>query len=260
MSIKDMKHRINSIKSIRQITKAVGLVSSTRLQRLRTKFESSRQFFLQIENLNVSSNFFCQPKNKRCVILVASDKGLCGSYNLNIGRFAVDLYREKENSVLMIIGSSGAEIVRRNNITPDRIFTNVNENSVAEIADSAISHFHNDYEIYLTYTKFYSAVKTVPTYKKILPLTKTKSDVIFEPDEKTVVDFFIPNYVRASISAAVLEASVCEQSTRMMNMNAATENANEMISNLVLKYNRLRQNQITQELTEIIGGADALND
>ena len=87
-----------------------------------------------------------------------------------------------------------------------------------------------------------------------------KSNVIFEPDEKTVVDFFVPNYVRATISSTILEASVCEQSTRMMNMNAATENANEMINNLVLKYNRLRQNQITQELTEIIGGADALND
>lgn len=258
MSIKDMKHRINSVKNIRQITKAVGLVSSTRLQRMRTKFESSRQFFSQIENLNVSSKFFCQPKSKRCVILVASDKGLCGSYNLNIGRFAVDLYREKENSALMIIGSSGAEIVHRNNIAPDRIFTGVDENSVSEIADAAISFYHNDYEIYLTYTKFYSAVKTVPTCKKILPMKK--SNVIFEPDEKTVVDFFVPNYVRAAISSAILEASVCEQSTRMMNMNAATENANEMINNLVLKYNRLRQNQITQELTEIIGGADALND
>lgn len=264
MSIRDIKNRISSIKNIRQITKAMGLVSATKLQKMRTEFESSRQFFLEVDNMaeNICSSIYSKEKNKRCIILITSDRGLCGGYNINVSRIAIDLYCKKNDSSLLIIGNGGVEIANRNNISPDKIFTGISENpdmlSVKKIADAAISSYANDYEIYLAYTKFYSAVKFVPAYKKILPLVKNKPNIIFEPDETSVIHHFIPKYISCAIFFALLEAAVCEQSARMMSMNAATDNANEIISNLTLKYNRLRQNQITQELTEIISGADAL--
>ena len=121
-----------------------------------------------------------------------------------------------------------------------------------------IDYYKNGYEICLVYTKFYSAMRCAPVKKKILPLNKIKSEFIFEPDQKSVSDYFVRRYVSMSILNGLIESSLCEQNSRMLSMNAATDNAESIISELNLKYNRLRQNQITQELTEIISGADAL--
>ncbi len=265
MSIKDIKHRIKSIENIRQVTKAMGLISTTKLQKMRIKLEVSRRFFVkteQLSNIICGSNCYSEPKNKRCVILISGDRGLCGTYNVNVGRFAIDLCKEKKDSAFVLIGNGASQIVRRNGIDVDYFFSGISESpdmvSAKKISDLAIDFYEKGYEIYLVYTKFRSAMNSKPVYKKILPLPSGKSDIIFEPERETVERFVVPKYLQAVIFFALLEAAVCEQSSRMVSMNAATDSADEMLAELNLKYNRLRQNQITQELVEIISGANAL--
>lgn len=263
MSIRDIKRRMKSIKNIKQITKAMGLVSATKLQKMRTEFESSRPFFLELEKMaqSIPSKIYSDEKQKHCIILISSTRGLCASYNINVSKFAMDLFHKHNDSSLLVIGRCGCEIINRNKIYIDKFFPGNENNSFSfakTVADTAISYYKNGYEIYLVYTQFYSAMKFVPAYKKILPLAKINSDFIFEPDADYVMEHFVKNYVSSIILSAMMESSVCEQSSRMMSMNSASDNADQIISELTLKYNRLRQNQITQELTEIISGADAL--
>lgn len=263
MSIKDIRNRMKSIKNIEQITKAMGLVSATKLQKMRTEFESSRQFFLELDKIaeNIPSDNYTEPKEKNCIILISSNRGLCGSYNINVSKLAIDLYNKKNSSALIVVGNGGSEVVSRNNIYIDKFFSQVNNIDCTfskTIADVAIDYYKNGYEIYLAYTKFFTAMKFEPEYKKILPLQKSNSNFIFEPDADYVMQHFILNYISFTILNVLLESGVCEESARMMSMNSATENAQQIISDLMLKYNRLRQNQITQELTEIISGAEAL--
>ena len=279
MSIIDIKRRLKTIKNIKKITKAMGLVSTTKLQKMRIELDNSRGFFLDIKEMShdIFSEFYSQPKEKNCVILISSDRGLCGSYNINVSRYAIDLYKQKSNSKLIAIGNCGVSVLKKNNIMPDNVLSGLSEKvsleSVKNISDMALELYKNGYEIYLVYTKFFSAVSFKPVKEKILPLgniininkdddnnilKNNKSDIIFEPDESAVIDFFVPNYINFIIFEAVLEAAVCEQNARMLSMNAATDNADEMISNLNLECNRVRQNQITQELLEIISGANAL--
>ena len=237
-------------------------------------------FFLDIKEIShdISSKFYSQPKDKNCVILVSSDRGLCGGYNINVSRYAIDLYKEKSNSKLIALGNCGIGVLRKNGITPDCVLGGLSEkinfDSVKNISNMAIELYKSDYEIYLVYTKFFSAVSFKPVKEKILPLENSVNinkdaenkdrlknnvaDIIFEPCESEVMDFFVPNYINCVIFEAVLEAAVCEQNARMLSMNAATDNADEMISNLNLECNRVRQNQITQELLEIISGSNAL--
>lgn len=264
MSIKDIKNRIKSIKNIGQITKAMGLVSATKLQKMRTEYESSRQFFYELDKIaeNIPSKKYSEPKNKNCIILISSNRGLCGTYNINVSKMAIDLYNKKKDSAMIVIGSSAKEILKRNNIHIDKLFEAANYNFDSDftraIANEALSYYENGYEIYIAYTKFFSAMKFIPEYKKVLPLAFSNSKFIFEPDPGFVMDNFISNFLSFSILNALIESCVCEQSARMMSMNAASDNAAQIISDLKLKFNMLRQNQITQELTEIISGANAL--
>jgi len=257
----------------------MGLVSTTKLQKMRMELDNSRGFFLDIKEMShdIFSEFYSQPKEKNCVILISSDRGLCGSYNINVSRYAIDLYKQKSNSKLIAIGNCGVSVLKKNNIMPDSILSGLSEKlsleSVKNISDMTLELYKDGYEIYLVYTKFFSAVSFKPVKEKILPLgniininkdddknilKNNRADVIFEPSESSVIDFFVPNYINCIIFEAILEAAVCEQNARMLSMNAATDNADEMISNLNLECNRVRQNQITQELLEIISGANAL--
>jgi len=256
MSAKNIKQRINTVRNIKKITGAMSLVANNKLKNLKSKFINSQSFYLDLEN--IAQEILCefsQEKNKRVVILITSDRGLCGSYNINIARKAFKLYSQKKNSKLIIIGSKGVSIAKRENIKPDYLF---DINNLSELSNLLINFFYKDHEIYLAYTKFYSNVKFIASYKKLLPVETKKNNIMFESNKDLVIKYFLEKYLENMIAFGLLESFVCEQSARMLSMNAASDNASEIINELILKYNRIRQNLITQELTEIISAANAL--
>ena len=261
MSMRDIKRRMKSVRNIKQITKAMGLVSSTKVQRAKREFENSKPFLSKLDSIakNFPSDFYSKSCEKKCIVAISSDRGLCGAFNINIIKFTMDLLEFSDKNIFISIGNCGAEIAKRKSVLVDKIFSCSSDiKMINNITELLIDYYKSGYEICLVYTKFYSAMKFLPKEKRILPLAKVKNDFIFEQDYETVSNYFIKKYVSMSILGAIVESNLCEQSSRMLSMNSATENAENIISDLNLKYNRMRQNQITQELTEIISGAEAL--
>lgn len=282
-SIRDIKRRKDSIQSTEQITKAMKLIATVKLQKSKVKAEESKPYFqLMYETvrsmLGSSGNLehkYLKAGNsdRKTVIVITSNRGLAGGYNNNVARLVLGDGRFAPNLTdIYAIGRKGRDTLQRKGYSIAEDYSDViNEPIYRDASDITLELLdafsrNRTGEIYLAYTSFKNTVTQIPTLKKLLPVEmpseKENQDLAFmnyEPDEEQVLDSIVPKYMSSLIYGALLEAVASENGARMTAMDAATNNAEEMIEELGLAYNRARQGSITQELTEIIAGANAIS-
>lgn len=284
-SMRDIKRRKSSIQGTQQITKAMKLVSTVKLQRARANAERSKEYFnCMYDTVNsilkrvghIEHKYLTSGESrKKAVIVITSNRGLAGGYNSNVVKLITrhpDWNREDLS--IYSLGNKGREAFLRYGYEVKECNSEIVENPAYADAMALSTELLKAYadgevgEIYLAYTAFKNTVSHVPTLLKLLPVeiseeTEEKSEgakaiMNFEPEDVEALDMIIPKYVTSLIYGALMEAVASENGARMQAMDNATSNAEEMISDLALKYNRARQGSITQELTEIIAGAEAL--
>ncbi len=299
-SMRDIKRRKTGIQSTQQITKAMKLVSTVKLQRAKTRAEQSKNYTMQMYDTIVSimnkSGYIDHPLmkpngcNKKAVILITSNRGLAGGYNSNITKLVTQSGWSADELVIYAIGKKGRDSVKRAGYEVVYENSEMIEEPIYSDASDLAKELLEKYtegkigEIYIAYTIFKNTVVHVPRLQKLLPLgeesTPTESVsgkegeesikpdagvesekralMTYEPDSDEALNAIIPKYVTSLIYGALIEAVASENGARMQAMDSATDNAEKMISGLELQYNRARQGAITQELTEIIGGAEAI--
>lgn len=278
-SMNDIKSRIKSVNGTMQITKAMELVATSKLRRAREKIEKSRPFHEiigeaidSLEGLSETKNsvWSKQTEGKNPLfIVIAGDRGLAGGYNANIFRLTTTLQGEK-NATLLPLGKKAIDYyTHRNANILSAKYGYVSEISVGsslEMAEAICADFAEGRfdSVILVYTKFVSMISQAPVYEQLLPLDRitnkkeNTSDPIYAGEPEEILDKIVPQYVGGVIYSAVCEALASESAARRTAMNAANKNASEIIDTLVLKYNRARQAVITQEITEIVSGSEAL--
>ncbi|MCI8682189.1 MAG: ATP synthase F1 subunit gamma [Lachnospiraceae bacterium] len=283
-SMRDIKRRKGSIQSTQQITKAMKLVSTVKLQKAKSRAEQSNPYFnymyQTVTSMLARSGNMSHPylqagsSSKKAVITIASNRGLAGGYNSNIVKLVTDSGIPKDEAKIYIIGRKARESLERKGYEITGDYSDVIEGptygDAAQICKEVLGAFTKGEigEIYLAYTHFKNTVSHEPTLMKLLPiefdeaeLKEADSNTLmnYEPNEEEALDLIIPKYLTSLFYGALVEAVASENGARMQAMDSATSNAEEMISDLTLKYNRARQGSITQELTEIIAGAEAIS-
>lgn len=283
-SMRDIKRRRSSIQSTQQITKAMKLVSTVKLQRARASAERSKSYFTcMYDTMNsilarvgqVQHKYLMPGKTgKKAVILITSNRGLAGGYNNNVSKLITRHETwKKEDLLIYAIGNKGRDILARAGYEIKEDLPEVMEQPAYAdamfLTDRLLRAFEDGEisEIYLAYTSFKNTVSHIPTLVKLLPVEKeedaqqeSNGDAMmnFEPEDEEALDLIIPKYVASLIYGGLVEALASENGARMQAMDNATNNAEELINDLGLLYNRARQGSITQELTEIIAGANAI--
>lgn len=293
-SMRDIKRRKTSIQSTQQITKAMKLVSTVKLQRAKTRAERSKAYFNcmyeTITGMIRRTGHIDHPyltsgsSDKKAVVVITSNRGLAGGYNSNIVKLVTGSDLKREDVEVYAIGKKGRDVLKRRGYNIKADYSEViNEplyKDAMEITDALLTAFSNKEigEIWLAYTGFKNTVSHIPTLLKLLPVdasmgneeggaegqqaedaVSSKTLMNYEPEETEAMEMIIPKYIASLIYGALIEAVASENGARMQAMDSATSNAEEMIGTLELQYNRARQGHITQELTEIIGGAEALS-
>ena len=304
-SMRDIKRRRESITSTSQITKAMKLVSTVKLQKAKGRAEESKPYFEKMyetvsgmlaKSGNISNPYLAggekEGPKKTGIIVITSNRGLAGGYNSNIVKLVNSAGFDKENVVIYPVGRKGQESLRRLGYEMSDDFNEVMNKPLFGDAVSIGKTVTGDLEsgkideVYLAYTVFKNTMTQTPRLMKILPFTeedleneadmgdlsseeegKKKSDdepkgaqalMNYEPEEEETLSYIIPMYMNSLIFGALVEATASENGARMQAMDNATSNAEEMIDTLGLQYNRARQAAITQELTEIVAGAAAI--
>lgn len=282
-SMRDIKRRKSSVQSTQQITKAMKLVSTVKLQRAKGRAEKSKTYFNCMYDTVVSmlskagdiNHPFLKPNvstPKKAVIVITGNRGLAGGYNSNIVKLVKESEWNKEDLIIYPIGSKGRDTFARLGYELGQDYSSAIEEPIYADAMAISKQVLGDFssgrvgEIYIVYTGFKNTVTHIPTQLKLLPikLEDERSDddkavLDFEPEAEEAIDLIIPKYITSLIYGAMIESVASENGARMQAMDNATSNAEEMISTLSLLYNRARQSAITQELTEIIAGAQAIS-
>ena len=279
VSTKDIKNRIRSMESTKQITKAMEMVAASKLRQAQNRVLASRPYFeilyktiadITRTNRDFSSPYLRKPQGSRTLfVVVAGDRGLAGGYNSNVLKLCQQQMEGREVTVLPI-GKKALEYFRSHKvplhteayaeaceITVSDCFTVAKDISKAFLAGKYD-------EILMVYTNFISVLSQVPSSMRMLPLSQTASDrsdshmdTVYEPSAEEVFAAIVPEYLGGILYGAICESRCSEQAARRTAMDSATQNAEEMIADLTLKYNRARQAAITQEITEIVAGAEA---
>ena len=279
-NMKEIKERIDSVKNTSQITNAMNIVSSTKFKKFQVLTLKSRNYARAVneafDNLvaSLTGNKFVifdgKPEVKKVgIIVMTSDRGLCGSFNSNTFRRLENMKKKfqkegKEVSVVTI-GRKAKEYCKNRDINVDSEYTQMIPETMFEtgkkISEDVVQFYLNDFydEVYMIYSKFVSAIEYNIQVEKLLPIEKKEGlptkEYIFEPSEEEVLNSFVPQVLNIKLYQSLLENSASEHSARMSAMKQANDNASEMIRNLEVQYNRERQGKITQELTEIISGS-----
>ena len=277
--MKDIKRRIKSVGSTRQITKAMELVSSSKLRKAKTRAEQGRPYFeelyrsmCEIASANTDfSTVFTQKREvkHRLFIVIAGDRGLAGGYNSNLLKLAAAAHEnDAEKPKIIAIGRKAIEYFTKRGYELAGSFANIAEDirpsKVYDIANIAIDMFKRGEvdDVQLFYTTFVSSLTQEPQQMAVLPMQTQKLDnygtMCYDPSPEAVFNRIVPRFTASLLQCAIVESFASEQGARRTAMESATDNADEMIASLSLLYNRARQASITQELTEIVGGANAL--
>ena len=271
-SMKDIKLRIKSVESTMQITKAMQLVAASKLRRARERMEASQPFLqLATASMNAAAAgmdgkgvYFTPKSARRLYIVVAGDRGLAGGYNANVFKLVAQHAGDAEFSVLPV----GKKALERYGRTPGCAISQefgqaeaITVGDAFRMAERVLEGYRaGEYgEVHLVYTRFDSMLTQTATVTALLPLSAPEKDshqLLMEMEPETVLNSVLPNVVAGSIFSAVRASFASEQAARRTAMDSATKNAGEMIEDLSLKYNRARQGAITQELTEIVAGAE----
>ena len=284
-SMKDIKRRRSSIQSTQQITKAMKLVSTVKFQKAKGRAEQVHPYFEHMYRSMVSilgrSDNISHPyltageSSRKAVVVMTANRGLAGGYNSNIVKLLTSQGFTKEDVDVYAVGSKGKEALAHRGYTikadESEIMEAPNYNDAKALCDKVLESFSAGEvgEIYLVYTHFKNTVVHEPELVKLLPVEfsdeeldgKEESKLLmnYEPNPEEALNEIIPKYVTSLFYGALVEAVASENAARMQAMDNATNNAEEMIEDLSLKYNRARQGSITQELTEIIAGAEAIS-
>ena len=272
-----IKSRIKSVKSTLKVTSAMKLVSTVKLKRWKNKMLSGRDYANEIDLLtnlilsnaeNVETPFTQenQHANKNLYIIVSSTLGLCGSYNVNIFKMADVAIKNEDDAI--ILGGKGLAHFKNGEFTKIEDFSSYSSAGDTKTITSITNFVVNEFlkgtyrEIHLIYSEYKNSMVFQPRDFKILPVKSTDKEMmippIMEPTPKKLVNEIIPLYLKTSINSKLLESEVCEQAARCNAMENATDNANELLNNLSIEFNKARQAAITQEITEIVGAAEAL--
>ena len=279
-NMKEIKERIDSVKSTSQITNAMNIVSSTKFKRFQVLTLKSRSYARAVneafDNLVASLRgnkfviFDGKSEVKRVgIIMMTSDRGLCGSFNSNTFRRLESMRKkfeiEGKDVSVVTIGRKAKEYCKNRDINVDSEYTQMIPETMFEtgkkISEDVVQFYLNDFydEVYMIYSKFVSAIEYNIQVEKLLPIEKKEGlptkEYVFDPSEEEVLNSFVPQVLNIKLYQSLLENSASEHSARMSAMKQANDNAAEMIRNLEVQYNRERQGKITQELTEIIGGS-----
>ena len=283
--VKEFKRRIRSVKNTQQITKAMKMVAAAKLRRAQEAAESSRPYTDTLQGtlarlVGVSSDVEHPLLAKRDEVLkvgyivVTADRGLCGGYNTNIIRMATDAIAadvRKPDRGIIAVGKKSRDFFRKRGGL-EAEFINLGDRikyaDAREISQYVINAYENEEfdEIYLVYARFVNALRQVPTVVKILPIEPPEAtdtsernvEYIYEPSAEDILVNLLPRYVGSQIFHAMLEGKASEQGARMTAMGNASQNAGEIIDALTLKMNKVRQAAITDEILDIVGGAEAL--
>lgn len=283
--IRELKERIEGISSIEHLTRAMGLVSTAKLRTSKVKLEKTRRHFQIVTDsieeifhntVEIKSPYLegTREIRKRGFIVISSSRGLCGSFNEKVIEKAQSAIGDKENSWIFAFGSKGAEFFKSQDYQMSAAYMGPPENisflDAKMVCEPIIQMYNNEEldELNLIYTVFKSSLKQEPEVVRLLPFQpKTEKGDIpervqlvdYEPSEETVFNYLVPKYVEIMLFKAIMESVVSENAARMMAMENATDNAQEIMEDLSMAYNLARQSAVTQEITEIIGGAEALS-
>ncbi|OMP66594.1 F0F1 ATP synthase subunit gamma [Domibacillus epiphyticus] len=283
-SLRDIQTRITSTKKTSQITKAMQMVSASKLNRAETNAKSFVPYMEKIQEVVASialgskdvthPMLVSRPVKKTGYLVITSDRGLAGAYNSSILRYVYKQIQERHKSndeyVVIAVGRVGRDFFRMRGIEAIESITGLPDQpsfaDVKEIVRKTVDLFSEGTydELYMYYSHFVNAIQQDVTEKKVLPLTDIEtsggrlSSYEFEPSPEEILEVLLPQYAESLIYGALLDGKASEHAARMTAMQNATDNAKELIRTLTLQYNRARQAAITQEITEIVGGAAAL--
>jgi len=285
---KEIRSKIKSIKSTQKITRAMQMVAASKMRKAQQQLLAARPYALQIRkviaHLAQGSSEYRHPyfttrkANNIGVLVVSTDRGLCGGLNVNLFRHLVNqlqTWHEQKNKVVFsAIGGKATLFLRRLNVTllaSTRAGETPSMHEVIGPLEVMLRAFHNGEidALYLYHNQFISTLSQAPQLKELLPIspayfkskevpTTARWDYLYEPDPKTLLDLLLNRFMESQVYHGLVENFACEQAARMMAMRSATDNAGDLIDNLQLAYNKARQAAITQELAEIVSGAAAV--
>lgn len=290
-NMREIRTRMKSIQDTMKITNAMYLISSSKLKQARKKLDNTMPYFNALTStiadimsllpydasykyIEDGSNLIPEEKKRRLYIVMTADKGLAGAYNHNVLKMTEENLKKGENNVIFMIGQMGRNYFNRKNIVIDCEFLYVAQNPTLlrsrAVAESALDLFDSNEidEVYIVFNKMINSMSCECETLKILPLERSAFEkkqgeyvhqATFSPSPKAVLQNLVPNYVKGIIYCALVEAFSSEQNSRMTAMESATNNAKDMLRYLSLIYNRARQAAITQEITEIVSGANSLS-
>ena len=292
-SITEIRNRMRSIQQTLKITNAMYLISSAKVKKARKQLQEVEPYFdrlaktildifrhsPQLQHRYIEGYHKPKEERKTGFVVITGDKGLAGAYNHNVLKLAESYLARKQDSTLFLIGQMGRHYFEKKNIPIDAEFMYTAQDPTLDraqdICDTLVDLYERGAldEIYLVFTHSYSAMRMEPEIIKLLPLDRAMlsarrglseadqyRDVVrYEPSPEAVLDVLVPGVIRGYIFAALVESFCSEQSSRMSAMDSASESARDKLKTLSLEFNRARQGAITQEITEIAGGAEALN-
>ena len=274
----EIKRRLKSVQSTKKITNAMGLVATSKLRKCRKELATNQKYVevaektmkslaaLVDEKLEIPY-FSVNNSDKKLYILITSDTGLCAGYNNNVVSYLENLFKDDKDKINVItVGGKGISYVKRAGFDTIAEYVDIPDvptiKEVKMVYEKALKQFNEGKvsEVHVVYTEFISPVKQNVKSEMILPVERIEGEAgeqIIEPDLQTVLKDSLDIYLKGKIRNLMLSAKCSEQSSRMTAMDGATTNANDIITSLNIKYNRIRQSMITQEISEIVGGAEA---
>jgi len=291
--ISEIKQRIRSIKDTKQITKAMKLISAAKLKRARRQLEHALPYFEKVRSTmvdilmhsaDVENKYFDlrdeKEGRKKAYLILTGDKGLAGGYNHNMIKAVEEHLKGDKDALLFVAGNVGKSYFTKNKYNVYMEFEYPVQNPTIyrarDISEQLLELFAEGVfdEMYLAFTYMQSTISIEPQVVKLLPLelhalkehmkitddieNKIDNMIVYDPSPQEVLDILVAKYIKGVIYGAFVEAFTSEQSARMTAMDSATENADNMLAELSLSYNRARQAKITQEISEIVAGAEAM--
>lgn len=285
-TLRDIKRRISSVKNTQQITSAMKMISAAKLARAKTAAQASQPYAERMRGMvtkmaqGVTGDdhplFEAREGGKSLVVLFTSDRGLCGGFNNNLSRLVLAGINKGELGAeveMLVFGRTGNDFFRRRNVTIGQAFVQVRaverREAIGGVIESIVSRFLDGEvgRVHLAFNLFFNAIRQDPVISPLLPVVPPEAEegaevdqreVLFEPDRGAILDSLVPKYLENQLLTAQLNSEAGEHGARMVAMDGATRNADDMIGSLTLQYNRARQAVITTELIEIVAGAEAL--
>ena len=289
---REIQSRINSVKSTMKITNAMYTISSSKLRKARKSLTDTEPYFYALQRVisrilrhtpDIDDPYFdtrpdIKPENRKIgYLVVTADKGLAGAYNHNVFKLAQEQIDKGGSPMLFVVGELGQQYFTKKGIPVEQDFRytvqDPNMSRARIIEEKIVDYFLSGKldEVYIIYTRMVNAMKMETEFEQLLPLPKSSfnlnlpidvhlEEITMKPSPAAVIDAIVPNYIAGFIYGGLVESYSSEQNSRMMAMQSSTDNAREMLAELSIAYNRARQAAITQEITEIVGGAGALAD